>query len=176
MEFNVQTDDKLLMMYFEHIPDALRLLGDVLCKEISDYQVLNHSGDDVNKWADKLYKMIVDQANKTGGGFEEFKESVGDIRLWLDDVRSMPSPYNFHAKTSQEAIEKLKTGKVTHMSFDHDLGPEEAGTGYDVAKWIEEAAYNKEISKIAWRVHSANPIGAKNIERAMQSAERFWHI
>jgi len=103
-----------------------------------------------------------------------YENTAQSIRLWLDDLRLMKPEYNFHAKTAQEAIEVLKSGKVTHISFDHDLGPEEAGTGYDVAKWIEEAAYNNEIQPLEWQIHSANPIGAKNIEKAMMSAERFW--
>jgi hypothetical protein len=105
---------------------------------------------------------------------ENFKEYYDGINLWLDDIRSMPVSYNKHVKTAQEAIDILKTGKVKSISFDHDLGPEEAGTGHDVAKWIEEAAFNKEIPPLRWRVHSANPVGARNIERAMEAADRFW--
>lgn len=96
------------------------------------------------------------------------------IRLWLDDLRLMPGSFNRRAKTADEAIEILKTGKVSKISLDHDLGPEEAGTGYDVASWIEEAAYNGELPKLEWAIHSANPVGVQNMRRALQSAERFW--
>jgi hypothetical protein len=33
----------------------------------------------------------------------------------------------------------LKTGKLTDISLDHDLGDDEHGTGYDGILWIEEA-------------------------------------
>ena len=106
--------------------------------------------------------------------FKEF--FTGNIRIWLDDLRPIQKDYNYHAKTAKEAITKLKTGNVTHISFDHDLGPEDSGvgTGYEVATWIEEAAFKKRIPKLDWQIHSANPVGAKNISRAMQSAARFW--
>ena len=40
---------------------------------------------------------------------------------------------------SRQAIELLKTGNVTEISLDHDLGDDDRGTGYDVVLWIEEA-------------------------------------
>lgn len=93
--------------------------------------------------------------------------------LWLDDVRPMPNAFDYHAKTAEDAIEQLKTGNVQVISFDHDLGEEINGTGYDVACYIEKAVYLKEIPMPNWQVHSANPVGKKNIERAMKSAEKF---
>lgn len=95
------------------------------------------------------------------------------IRLWLDDLRPMPNDFTLHVKTAHEAIEILKTNDVEYISFDHDLGEEKNGTGYDVAKWIEENVYNKVIKMMEWNIHSANPVGRKNIESAMKSAERL---
>jgi hypothetical protein len=43
-----------------------------------------------------------------------------------------------------------------------------------VAKWIEEAAFNKQIPPLSWRVHSFNPKGKSNMIAALQSADRFW--
>lgn len=95
------------------------------------------------------------------------------MKLYLDDVRSTPAGWT-RAYTAKEAIAYLETGKVTDISFDHDLGPEEAGTGYQVANWIEEQAYLGKLPPLGWGVHSANPVGYQNISRAMESAERFW--
>lgn len=53
------------------------------------------------------------------------------MKVWLDDIRKMPARFDRHVKTAQEAIELLETGLVTFISFDHDLGPVEAGTGHD---------------------------------------------
>lgn len=94
------------------------------------------------------------------------------MKLWLDDVRSMPAGYDVWAKTADEAIEYLKTGQVTEISFDHDLGLDKSG--YDVAKWIEEQAAYGQIKSMIWHVHSANVVGAALITKAMQKANEFW--
>jgi hypothetical protein len=104
--------------------------------------------------------------------------------LWLDDVRDPKDSEiqkRFGAigneqwvKTPQETIELLKTGNVKSISFDHDLGLPEPEDGYQVAKWIEEQAFLKQIPKLIWRVHSTNPNGAKYIKAAMKNADRFW--
>lgn len=108
------------------------------------------------------------------------------IRLWLDDIRPMPSDFDIHAKSANEAIKVLKTGNVVHISFDHDLGDivdtegdivlwnEHKKTGYYVASWIEEQAALGNIPPLTWAVHSANPIGSENIRQAMLQADKFW--
>lgn len=93
------------------------------------------------------------------------------MKLYLDDIRVTPPGFNLRAYTAAEAIIMLKTGMITFISFDHDLGPDTAGTGYDVAKWIEEQAVtNPDFVMPEWFVHSGNPVGARNIENAMTSA------
>lgn len=99
------------------------------------------------------------------------------MRLWLDDLRPMPEGYDRHVKTAKEAIEALLVWTVTHISFDHDLGEPECGTGYDVASWIERQAFeNTNVERVSWRIHSANPVGRRNIEAAMTSADRYWEL
>ncbi len=97
------------------------------------------------------------------------------VRLWLDDVRPAPEGW-VHACTAQAAISILNVGNVTEISFDHDLGPDNAGTGYDVACAIEEGAYDSLMPKLKWAIHSANPVGRERITSAMNSAERWWRI
>ena len=91
------------------------------------------------------------------------------MKLYLDDER--PCPDNWYpVLTAQEAISLLKTGVVTHISLDHDLGPPEAGTGYDVACWIElESHMNKNFNQPLWRVHSANPIVRIKMNAALRN-------
>lgn len=108
------------------------------------------------------------------------------MKLWLDDERDpknniIKSMFGSNGdevwcKTSQEAIDLLKSGNITSISLDHDLGPAIAGTGLDVAKWIEEKAYHKEILKLIWKIHSMNPIGRSNMENALKNADRFWSV
>lgn len=59
-------------------------------------------------------------------------------------------------RRADEVIDLVKSGVVTFISFDHDLGTEM--TGYTVAKIIEELAFNKQIQPIDYAVHSANQI------------------
>lgn len=94
------------------------------------------------------------------------------MRLYLDDIRPTPIGFTHRAYTAREAILMLETGAVTFISFDHDLGPETAGTGYEVARWIEEQAFTAGFHVPDWAIHSANPVGARNIEQAMVSARR----
>lgn len=103
------------------------------------------------------------------------------MKLWLDDMLDDPSSPDRHvptgwvgAKTALQACRLLASGKITHISFDHDLGPSWAGSGYLVARFIEKLAFNKKIPPLSWEIHSANPVGAKNITLAMKSADKFF--
>lgn len=90
------------------------------------------------------------------------------MRVYLDDIRQHPNGWE-RAYTAPEAIELLKTGKVTEMSLDHDLGDDPAvGDGYDVVKWIEEQVHVDEnfvLPEI--KVHSANPVAHARMSIAL---------
>lgn len=104
------------------------------------------------------------------------------MKLWLDDQlhdmytpeRHTPNGY-VGVSTALDACRLLKSKRVSHISFDHDLGKgtDDQG-GYIVARFIEKGAAMGTISSLTWDIHSANPVGRKNIELAMKSAERFW--
>jgi CheY-like chemotaxis protein len=94
------------------------------------------------------------------------------MKLFVDDVRVPPDSTWEVVRTAQEAIDLLKDGNVDVLSLDHDLG--EDLTGYDVIKWIEEQVYTKDFkSPEEIFVHSANPVGAKNIQQAIESIKRY---
>jgi hypothetical protein len=103
----------------------------------------------------------------------ELHEDQGGLSLWLDDERPMPEGFDIHAKTAERAVEYLKSEVISLVSLDHDLG-DGNGTGYDVAKYIEESAFNGELARMEVRVHSANPVGRMNIQRCIDNANRFW--
>ena len=102
------------------------------------------------------------------------------MMLWLDDIRP---PWRFGyvgaewAKTAAEAIEILKTGKVTFASLDHDLSeaatigmaPENEPTGYTVVLWMEE---NNVFPEEGVTVHSMNPAGAKRMVEGLRAIHR----
>lgn len=94
------------------------------------------------------------------------------MKLWLDDVRLPPDGWKW-AKTADEAIAYLLTGLVVELSLDHDLGPEEAGTGYDVITWIEEMTYVSGFNPPATiKIHSANLVGRANMQRSIDAIRR----
>lgn len=116
-----------------------------------------------------------------------YKTSQTGISLWLDDNRDPSDPKiqelfgalgnEVWVKTVDEAINYINQGNVDFISFDHDLdnnGELLEKTGYELAKFIEEGAFDGSISKIGWNVHSRNPIGAQKIVDAMTNADRFW--
>ena len=120
------------------------------------------------------------------------------MKIYLDDLRG--TPFDWHrCYKIEECIELLKAGPVDNMSLDHDLGasylcPEchdlasenedcaldcpckcheveffVCPTGYDLCKWMAENdiwPINKPT------VHSANPVGARNMRECI---ERYWH-
>lgn len=109
------------------------------------------------------------------------------MKLWLDDIRE---PWKFGklgwtwAKTAEEAINYLRSGKVEEASLDHDLTAEqmikggflgqvyECGqkSGYDVVCWLEE--HPEFWPPQGCHVHSANPAGRK---RMQQVIDRFYN-
>jgi hypothetical protein len=96
------------------------------------------------------------------------------LRIWLDDVVEMPEGYDKWITNAGDLADLLEAGKVSHISFDHDLGDRNP-TGYAVALFIEQLAYDKKINPITWEVHSKNPVGRKVITAAMKNAEKFWY-
>ena len=110
------------------------------------------------------------------------------MKIFLDDVRDLPrDKYNplvvdpFYAdfiivRSAKELLDILTTPKLlelTHISFDHDLG-ENVQHGYDMAKWFESLAANGVPLNLEWYgIHSANPVGAKNIDAAMKNVMRM---
>jgi hypothetical protein len=94
------------------------------------------------------------------------------MRLYLDDLRPLPNDFDQAVRTAAEAIAILRSGQVAFLSFDHDLGTDD--TGYTVAKWIEQSAFEGTLPPLGWAVHSANPVDRANIEAALRNAERFW--
>lgn len=93
------------------------------------------------------------------------------MKLWLDDIRDPPDESWEWAQSFSQMIWLLKKfGRPEIMSFDHDLGIDQAtGTnrsGHDIIKWIAERDQNGgEWYPLEVRVHSANPVGAENVRK-----------
>jgi len=98
------------------------------------------------------------------------------MRVFLDDVRPTPEGWE-RCYTPEEVIDLLRSGRVTRISLDHDLGlldQKREVTGYDVVTWIEQAVANEGFAPPARiRVHSANVSAAPKMERGIESIRRL---
>lgn len=90
------------------------------------------------------------------------------MKVFLDDLRPAPDGW-IRVFWPDEAIALLKTGTVTDLSLDHDLGDDPRGTGYDVLLWIEEAVATNKFKAPRMIVHSANPAARARMEAAVAS-------
>jgi hypothetical protein len=92
---------------------------------------------------------------------------------WVDDTWTI-------VRTAGECLDLIAahTGEVEILSLDHDLGDDPlVGTGYDVVKVLEQLVGTGELKPIVLphkiEIHSANPVGRKNIQAAINSIERM---
>lgn len=90
------------------------------------------------------------------------------MKVFLDDVREAPDGW-VRAYWPNEVITLLRTGAVTEISLDHDLGNDERGTGYSVLVWIEEQVFLHGMVPPAVHVHSANSSAKLKMSAALQS-------
>jgi hypothetical protein len=107
------------------------------------------------------------------------------IRLWHDDVRPAPEGWVW-ARTNDEAKEILATGKVSHISLDHDMGNHDlpAGTydgGPNSGSGMPQKGEENGMHLVEWmienshlpgwiRVHAWNPSGRERMCHALNDA------
>jgi hypothetical protein len=94
------------------------------------------------------------------------------MKVFLDDERPVPDGWVL-ARWPDEVIELLRTGTVTHLSLDHDLGDDERGTGYDVVLWIEEAVAIHAFVPPVITVHSANSSARQKMQAGIEAIGRL---
>lgn len=97
------------------------------------------------------------------------------MNLYLDDIRTPPPEWTV-VRFVEECIQILKSGEVTSLSLDHDLGytdPEH--NGYEVLLWLEQQAAggNTDVVPDDIRIHSSNAGARKKMTQAIQSIHRF---
>lgn len=97
-----------------------------------------------------------------------------DLIFYLDDVRDPREPWVLADYVIARDLTEAKRIIVSHAPFprwslDHDLGDDE--TGMDFLKWAAEHALDKWPK--GWvAVHSANPVGARNMRDYIAQVER----
>src|SRR4051812_24744480 len=104
-------------------------------------------------------------------------------KIWLDDVRPAPDGWEW-CKTAEDAIMIIRVDafmndvgtphltQISDISLDHDLG-EGVKTGYDVVKeleWCVAHCQGYRVPNIT--IHSMNPVGRENMQRAIDSIRR----
>lgn len=92
--------------------------------------------------------------------------------LYIDDIRNPKSEFDKITRSSDETIEYItRYGCPNFISFDHDLGGDD--TSMVIVKWLIEMDLDMGGEFIprnfSWNVHSANPVGAANIEGYLNS-------
>lgn len=97
------------------------------------------------------------------------------MKVYLDDERDTPDGW-VRTYTAKETIDLLKTGQVTDLSLDHDLGDDKKyGTGYDVLIWLEENVATRIFKPPAnIKIHSANVTARPKMEFAISCIKKFY--
>lgn len=88
------------------------------------------------------------------------------MKVFLDDERTTPIGW-VRVFRADEAIQLLKSGHVTLLSLDHDLGSPDRGTGYDVLLWLEQQMVSGRFKPPEIRLHTSNPVGLKRMQQAV---------
>jgi hypothetical protein len=100
-------------------------------------------------------------------------------KLFIDDERMPPGDgeaWNIARDMSEVKAIIQGKGFPHHISFDHDMGDMEP-TGYDIAHWmvdVDITVHGQFIpTDFTFKVHSANIIGARNIECLLNNYLEF---
>lgn len=94
------------------------------------------------------------------------------MKVYLDDIRETPEGWT-RTYNVQETIDLIKTGQVTHLSLDNDLGsglPE----GWKVMEWLEEEVIQNGFTAIPqrFRFHTDNTVRRDYMKAAARSIMR----
>jgi hypothetical protein len=113
-----------------------------------------------------------------------------NMKLFIDDLRDPPDDTWTVVRTGREAIEYIKKDVkyqdtlpyvcyddpklISHISFDHDLADTNTPevTGYTVMRFIEDSMYYDYYEPPFLEIHSANPVGRKNMQACIDAIER----
>ena len=101
--------------------------------------------------------------------FKSFIAEARKYKLFIDDEREPAKiKFDYIARDYKENMKIFdKNGCPAYISFDHDLGSN-SKTGFDIVKDMVERDLDKNGRWIPknfdYYVHSANPVGKKNIE------------
>ena len=99
------------------------------------------------------------------------------MKIWIDDLRSMPEEFDKHIKTVDEAIAFIfqcanRGEKIELISLDHDAG-DEYKHGGDYIKILEYLEYLYCVHGVEvctkFRIHTGNPVGAEKMRAVLKA-------
>jgi hypothetical protein len=132
-----------------------------------------------------------------------YKLFLDDLRTPKMGSKNLPEHADLYENQKWEVVRSYdefvnhisENGIPELVSFDHDLGIEhiryyfdngghdnppdpinadfEEKTGYDCAKWLVDYCIENQIDLPNYMVHSANPIGKKNIESYLENFKKY---
>ena len=95
------------------------------------------------------------------------------MKVFLDDERTTPDGW-YRTYAPHQMIEMLKSGMVTHISLDHDLGEVYGDvTGYDVILWIEEQVVCDDFKPPHILIHTSNPSARLKMQAGVQQIRKL---
>lgn len=87
--------------------------------------------------------------------------------LFIDDERTPPHQEEVEiARTSEQALQMIRSNSYSELWLDHDLGGED--TIMPVVDMLAEKAFNDEPYPADIVVHTANPVGRETIVRVLR--------
>jgi hypothetical protein len=91
------------------------------------------------------------------------------MKVYLDDLRPAPEGWVL-VRSYRAAIDLLRSGHVTEISLDNDLGS--IREGYDVVTWIEQMVYQTSFRPPTIIIHSSNTVARNKMEAGIRSIKR----
>lgn len=105
-------------------------------------------------------------------------------KLFLDDLRTIDMVYPTAQQEEFDLVRSYaafvayikKNGLPDFISFDNDLGLDQDGKlapdGYAAAKWLVYES-GLDLRKLQFKVHSANPVAAQQIQGLLDNYIKF---
>ncbi len=93
------------------------------------------------------------------------------MKVYLDDERETPEGW-VRTYTVPETLALLRTGQVTHLSLDNDLGEgnlEGRHVVDNIEHWVKSSGFVPPVISI----HSMNSVAAQRMRQVLANIERY---
>lgn len=98
------------------------------------------------------------------------------MKIFLDDTRSAPQGWIL-ARWPEDVIKAIRTGGVSEISLDHDLGEgsdlAHPRTGMDVLNWLEREVLTNNLKPPLIRIHTANPVASQRMHAVASKLNQY---